>query len=452
MYAQVTIPARVLVGSALAYFIFNSINAIRNRPNSKHSSRPVSLTPGQIEIIKATIPVLEEHGYTISSVFYQTLLAEHPELNEVFNTANQASGHQARALAGALYAYALHIDDLAALAPAVELICNKHASLYISPGDYEIVGEYLLRAMKAVLGSALTKDIHDAWETAYWALANVLISREAALYKENSGWTTWRNFIVVGKNIESSEITSFYLKPTDNEPLPIFRPGQYVSVKVDVARLKYLQPRQYSISDRPQSECYRISVKKETGAALTSGVDNPLGYVSNVLHDEAEEGDIIQVSHPRGEFFLTSEQSTRPLVLLSAGVGITPMMSILNTIVASSIDRKVHFIHGSRTTKARAFQDYVQGLAKQHRNIQVTFFTVQPSDEDTKGVTYHHAGRVNLEELSPDADLYLDNKYTEYYVCGPEGFMGDTSAALKARSVTSDRIKLELFGTGGVPQ
>ncbi|CAG8888961.1 unnamed protein product [Penicillium nalgiovense] len=435
MYAQVTIPARVLVGSALAYFIFNSINAIRNRPNSKHSSRPVSLTPGQIEIIKATIPVLEEHGYTISSVFYQTLLAEHPELNEVFNTANQASGHQARALAGALYAYALHIDDLAALAPAVELICNKHASLYISPGDYEIVG-----------------NIHDAWETAYWALANVLISREAALYKENSGWTTWRNFIVVGKNIESSEITSFYLKPTDNEPLPIFRPGQYVSVKVDVARLKYLQPRQYSISDRPQSECYRISVKKETGAALTSGVDNPLGYVSNVLHDEAEEGDIIQVSHPRGEFFLTSEQSTRPLVLLSAGVGITPMMSILNTIVASSIDRKVHFIHGSRTTKARAFQDYVQGLAKQHRNIQVTFFTVQPSDEDTKGVTYHHAGRVNLEELSPDADLYLDNKYTEYYVCGPEGFMGDTSAALKARSVTSDRIKLELFGTGGVPQ
>ncbi|CAG8130918.1 unnamed protein product [Penicillium nalgiovense] len=248
MSAQFTIPARVLVGSALAYFIFNSINAIRNRPNLKHSSRPASLTPGQIEIIKATIPILEEHGYTISSVFYQTLLAEHPELNEVFNTANQASGHQARALAGALYAYALHIDDLAALGPAVELICNKHASLYISPGDYEIAGEYLLRAMKAVLGSALTEDIHDAWETAYWALANVLISREAALYKENSGWTTWRNFIVVRKNIESSEIASFYLKPTDNEPLPIFRPGQYVSVKVDVASLASHSRTRYSSS------------------------------------------------------------------------------------------------------------------------------------------------------------------------------------------------------------
>jgi nitric oxide dioxygenase len=452
MSAQVTIPARVLVGSALAYFIFNSINVFRNRTKSKHSSRPTSLTPDQVEIIKGTIPVLEEHGYTISSVFYQTLLAEHPELNEVFNTANQASGHQARALAGALYAYALHIDNLAALGPAVELICNKHASLYISPGDYEIVGEYLLRAMKEVLGSAWTKDIHGAWKTAYWALANVLINREAALYKENSSWTTWRNFMVVRKNIESSEITSFYLKPTGKEPPPIFRPGQYISVKVDVSRLKYLQPRQYSLSDSPQSEFYRISVKKETGAGPTSGVDNPLGYVSNVLHDETDEGDIIQVSHPRGDFFLTSEQSAHPLVLLSAGVGITPMMSILNTIVASSIDRKVHFIHGSRTTKARAFQDHVQALAKQHRNIQVTLFTVQPSNEDTKGVTYHHAGRVNLEKLDPDADLYLDNKYTEYYVCGPEGFMSATSEALKARSVTSDRIKLELFGTGGVPQ
>jgi nitric oxide dioxygenase len=128
------------------------------------------------------------------------------------------------------------------------------------------------------------------------------------------------------------------------------------------------------------------------------------------------------------------------------------MMSILNTIVASSIDRKVHFIHGSRTTKARAFQDHVEALGKKHRNIQVTLFTVQLSDEDTKGITHHHAGRVNLEKLSSDADLYLDNKYTEYYVCGPEGFMSDTSAALRARSVTSDRIKLELFGTGGVSQ
>ncbi|CAG8893166.1 unnamed protein product [Penicillium egyptiacum] len=306
--------------------------------------------------------------------------------------------------------------------------------------------------MKEVLGSALTKDVHDAWETAYWALANVLISREAALYKENSGWTTWRNFIVVRKNIESSEITSFYLKPTDKEPLPIFHPGQYISVKVDIPRLKYLQPRQYSLSDRPRSEFYRISVKKETGAGPTSGVNNPFGYVSSVLHDDTEEGDTIQVSHPRGDFFLTSEQSTHPLVLLSAGVGITPLMSILNTIVATSSRRKVHFIHGSRTTKARAFQDHVQTISKKHPNIQVTLFTAEPSDEDAEGVTYHHAGRVNLEALDLEADLYLDNKQTEYYVCGPEGFMSDTAAALKARSVPSDRIKLELFGTGGVPQ
>lgn len=452
MAGQFTIASRVAAGSAFAYFLFKAISVHCKQSTLKQAPAAATLTPKQIEVIKATIPVLEEHGNTITTVFYRNMLNEHPELNEIFNTANQANGHQARALAGALFAYASHIDDLAALGPAVEVICNKHASLYIQPDDYEIVGQYLLAAMEQVLGSAFTEDIHDAWETAYWALANVLINREATLYKESVDWSIWRSFKVTSKVAESSEIMSIYLKPADNKPLPAFRPGQYISVKVDVPRLGYSQPRQYSLSDRPQSDYYRISIKKELGVGTSPGSETNPGYVSNVLHDNTKEGDVVQVSHPRGDFFLSSETATHPIVLLSAGVGVSPLISIFNTVFASSSRRNVHFIHGSRTTKARAFKDHVQPLAKTCPNIQVTLFTVQPSDEDKEGVTYDYAGRVSLKKLDSNTDLYLDNRKTEYYVCGPESFMTDMAAALRTHSVSPDRIKLELFGTGGLPQ
>nr|CAF32307.1 putative haemoglobin [Aspergillus oryzae] len=145
------------------------------------------LSPEQIQLIKATVPVLQQHGTTITTVFYNNMLTAHPELNAVFNNANKVNGHQPRALAGALFAYASHIDDLGALGPAVELICNKHASLYIQPEQYQIVGKFLLEAMGEVLGDALTPEILDAWATAYWQLADLMIGREAELYKQADG-------------------------------------------------------------------------------------------------------------------------------------------------------------------------------------------------------------------------------------------------------------------------
>lgn len=134
----------------------------------------MGLTKDQVTIIKATVPILKEYGNAITSKFYSTLLAENPSLNNVFNQSNQANNHQAAALAGSLYAYASHIDDLGALSPAIEKICQKHVSLYIRPEQYNVVGVYLLRAMGEVLGDALTPDILKAWETAYWQLANLV--------------------------------------------------------------------------------------------------------------------------------------------------------------------------------------------------------------------------------------------------------------------------------------
>lgn len=411
------------------------------------------LRPDQLQLIKATVPVLAEHGKTITTVFYKNMLDAHPELNNVFNMPNQVNGHQPRALAGALFAYASNIDNLGALVPAVELICNKHASLYIKPDDYKIVAKYLLEAMGEVLGEALTPEIKDAWAAAYWQLADIMIGRENQIYQQNEGWTDWRDFKIVDKVKESDEITSFYLTPVDGKPLPSFQPGQYISVQVYVDELQYNQPRQYSLSDKPSPDYYRISVKKEDGLNPSESVAaaHP-GYVSNLLHDTKNKGDIVKVSHPCGDFFYVPTEDIQPVVLISAGVGLTPLTSILNTLVAksSSSKRKLHFIHGARTSKARAFQEHISSLSKDHTNIQATFFTSQPSNEDKQGVDYQHVGRVDLSELDASKDLFLDDSQTEYYICGPEKFMTDTKASLQGLGVKPDHIKMELFGTGGV--
>ena len=233
--------------------------------NKAETTSNTSLTREQVQIIRSTVPVLQEHGNAITTLFYATLLEERPELNNVFNQANQASGQQPASLAGALYAYASHIDDLGVLSPAIEMICNKHVSLQVQPEHYGVVGEYLLRAMGEVLGSALTKDILEAWEAAYWQLANLMIKRENDLRQEADDWTDWRDFRIADKITESSEITSFYLEPVDGQRLPSFRPGQYISIGTHIEKLGYFQPRQYSLSDAPNPVSYRISVKRESG-------------------------------------------------------------------------------------------------------------------------------------------------------------------------------------------
>lgn len=281
----------------------------------------MGLTSEQVQIIRSSAPILQEHGNTITTSFYSTMLKEVSELKNVFNQANQVNGHQPAALAASLHAYATNIDNLGALSPAVEKICQKHASLYIQPKQYEVVGEYLLRAMGEVLGSALTPEVLDAWTAAYWQLADLMIDREEQLVQDADGWTDWRKFRIADKFKESEVITSFYLEPVDKKPLPSFMPGQYISVQTYVPRLGYKQSRQYSLSDAPHADWYRISVKKEEDLDLEHPeIHKHPGLISNILHDERQMGDIIEVSHPAGEFFLDTEGDLGcPIVLLSAG-------------------------------------------------------------------------------------------------------------------------------------
>ncbi|MFO1379552.1 MAG: NO-inducible flavohemoprotein [Chitinivorax sp.] len=387
-------------------------------------------------MIVASVPVLREHGETITRCFYQRLFAAHPELHDLFNLGNQASGAQQQALAGAVYAYAANIDNRAALEPVLTRIAHKHASLGITPAQYTIVGKHLLAAIAEVLGSAATPELLAAWDEAYWLLAVELIALEARLYQQAAHAPgNWRALRVVRKQRESELVTSFYLQAADAGALPAFRPGQYVSVALNLESLQRRQIRQYSLSDAPGQGWWRISVKRETAGAAT-----PAGMISNLLHDEVGEGDVLQVSPPFGDFVL-DEASDAPVVLLSAGVGVTPLASMLKQLRQCQPTRQVTFAHAARDGRHHALKQELAaecGPAALHTAI----FYEQPDSRDRHGVDYHFAGRMQLDRLAPEA-LCAD---ADYYLCGPLPFMREQRRALLERGIDPQQIRYEVFG------
>jgi nitric oxide dioxygenase len=396
-----------------------------------------ALTADQMAFVKATAPVFAEHGATITKHFYKRMFNAHPELKNLFNQAHQQSGSQPETLARAVYAYAANIDNLGALGGAVTHIAHKHASLNIRPEHYPIVGRHLLGAVVDVLGDAVDQPTLDAWTVAYEQLAQIMIGVEAKLY-DGASWSGFRPFKVIRKHVESDEITSFYLAPADGSPAGGFEPGQYVSVVRYVDKLGVDQPRQYSLSDAPHGRWLRISVKRESGR----GQAHP-GHVSNLMHDGVTEGTVVHVSAPMGEFTLDRAKDT-PVVLMSGGVGITPMAAMLATLIAEKSARPVTFVHACRNASVHAFRDWLNEVADQHPNFGRAVFYETVGANDRAGVDYDFEGRLDIgriEEavLAPNAD---------YYLCGPVAFMREQLDALVARGVDPQRIHTEIFGSG----
>jgi nitric oxide dioxygenase len=394
-----------------------------------------------IEIIKSTVPVLEKHGETITTRFYQMMFGNHPELLNIFNHANQKQGRQQKALAGTVYAAAMYIDNLEAILPVVKQIAEKHRSLGILPEHYPIVGKHLLMAIKDVLGDAATDEIIDAWAQAYNVIADAFISIEAELYDETEnqqgGWSGFRNFIVDRKVVESEVITSFYLTPEDNKAIAHFTPGQYISIKLEIAGEKFTHMRQYSLSDAPGKDYYRISVKRE------SGTDNPDGMVSNYLHDGVNQGDILKVSAPAGDFVLDTDKNT-PVVLLSGGVGLTPMMSMLKTLAQVQPERNVTFVHAAANGNVHALRDEVEELSTLD-NVSSFFFYDSPTEEDRKNNRFDVEGYVTRDWLKEK----IDTKDADFYFCGPVPFMKAINRSLKDIGINQERIHFEFFGPMG---
>ena len=386
------------------------------------------LTKQQIELVKATVPVLREHGVALTSHFYKRMLSHNPELMQVFNMGHQRAGFQQQALAGAVLAYAENIENLPALLGAVAHIANKHVSVGIRAEHYPIVGKHLIASIKEVLGDAATPELIDAWTAAYMQLADVLIGAEKAIYDKNAvaegGWTGWRFFKVAEKSKQTDNVTSFKLVPVDNGKMPEVKAGQYISVRVFVKGQDLIQPRQYTVV-KADATSLTIAVKK-----VEAVEKSPAGMVSNTLHNDINEGDVVEVSFPVGEFNLP--EGNGELCLLSAGIGITPLFAMLKEAVQKDPTRKISFVHVCKNKEAIPFREELALVVKEG-NVSFEVFETsehcRPSEDFFKSL------------VSQDAD---------YCICGPVPFMKLAASELVKNGVAENKIHAEKFGTGAI--
>ncbi|OCC23364.1 nitric oxide dioxygenase [Croceicoccus estronivorus] len=386
-----------------------------------------------IALVKATVPALEAHGLDIVREMYARMF-ENPDIRDLFNQSHHGdAGSQPRALTGAILAYASNIENLAALAPAVERIAQKHVGLQILPEHYPHVGAALLGAIKTVLGDAATPEILDAWAKAYGFLADILIARESVVYHEQrdaeGGWNGWREFRIEKIVRESSVITSFVLRPADGRSVMRHLPGQYLTFWFEIAGHPAIK-RNYSISSAANGETYRISVKRE-----------PQGLASGWLHDEAAIGTILKVAPPAGEFFLEGKPE-RPVVLLSGGVGLTPMVAMLETLALQDELPSVQYIHGTHDRETHAMRDHVRELAARNPAISVTDFHQTPLADEVEGGDFDLAGIITDDWLIANTPV----EHADFYICGPRPFLRAAVSALSLAGVASQRIHYEFFG------
>ncbi|MFT4176639.1 MAG: NO-inducible flavohemoprotein [Luteolibacter sp.] len=398
-----------------------------NTPNLELSSKTIA-------IVKSTAPVLEQNGELLTRHFYQRMFRENPEVAPLFNRSNQNSGNQQRALAGAICAFAANVDQLELLGSAVESIAHKHAGLRILPEHYPIVGANLLASIREVLGEAATDDIIDAWAEAYGFLANILIGREEHIYRIQArtehGWNGFKPFRIAKKIAESETIASFHLVPSDGGNVPAYKPGQYLTIRIPDDQGSTTM-RNYSLSSAPREDHFRISVKVE-----------PEGTVSGYLHG-LEEGAEIEIGPPCGEFFLDlTEHHQRPLVLLSAGVGITPVLAMLESVLVEQPEREVVFIHGALNGKTHAFRQHLLDLASRHPKLKLHFRYSEATENDRAASLHDSEGFIDaalIESLVPRRDC-------DYYFCGPKPFMVLIYRQLLAWGIPGSQVHFEFFG------
>ncbi len=397
------------------------------------------LSEKTIRIVKEITPIVAANAETITRRFYERMFVANPEVKVFFNQAHQHTGGQQKALAGAICAYFTHIDNPAVLMPAVELIAQKHVSLGIKAEHYPIVGSNLLGAIGDVMGDAATPEIVEAVGEAYGFLADIFIGREDAIYDEQAnapgGWNGTRTFVVAKKVPESDVVTSFYLKPEDEGPLPPFKPGQYITVHIEHPHTP-TSPRNYSLSDCPSQPHYRISVKREERLAANA----PDGLISTHLHDSIEEGHRIEVGPPCGEFTVDPTNITKPIVLIAGGIGVTPLLSMAKSIVLANPSAELYFVQAARNSKVQAFADELSDLADAGPNVRTKVVYDAPLAGDLDNG--NAAGFITTDLLrhsTPFADA-------DFYFCGPKPFMKNIHACLQELGVDEHRVRYEFFG------
>ncbi|MET9346928.1 globin domain-containing protein [Streptomyces termitum] len=385
------------------------------------------LSEQAVPVVRATLPAVGGALDQITERFYGRLFAAHPELlRDLFNRGNQANGEQRKALAGSIATFAVALLEHPDTRPDALLsrIAHKHASLGVTADQYKIVHEHLFAAIVEVLGEAVTPEVAQAWDEVYWLMANALIAIESRLYQEAgvADGEVWRPVRISERRDETADTASFVLTDTDGAPLPAFRPGQYVSVRVALPDGAH-QIRQYSLSSAPGRDSWRITVKRVDG--------DPAGEVSTWLHGTARTGDVLEVSAPFGDLVLP--EGDAPLLLASAGIGSTPMLAMLDHLAANGDRRPVVVVHADRSPEAHAHGAELRELVGALPDGSLHLWYEEP------GASGARAGLADVTVLELPAG-------TSAYLCGPLPFLRAVRGDLVASGVPAADVHYEVFG------
>ncbi len=311
-----------------------------------------------------------------------------------------------------------------------------------------ICGLVVVRLLRSIVAARRSAEFRQASAMQSLVLLEERIASTKALrvrQQQQSHWNGYRRFRVKQKVFESDEVCSFYLVPHDGKPLPSFRPGQFLTFRFALPGEKQGETndvvRCYSLSDTPRAEQYRITVKR---APAVDEASSP-GLISSYLLDEVEQGALLDVRAPRGEFAVEMEAS-RPVVLIGGGIGITPLLSMVNTIVATQSRRDVWLFYGVRNRRDHAMKDHLRQLAAAHESFHLSVAYSDPLPADQLEHDYDRAGRITCQYVCDT----ITTKDCDFYVCGPSGMMSSIVPALEAWGVRTDRIHSEAFGPAAV--
>ena len=258
-------------------------------------------------------------------------------------------------------------------------------------------------------------------------------------------WPGHREFVVQRRVIEDGNgtVCSFYLAPADGQPLPTYRPGQYLTFRLEVPDPAGGPPktlvRCYSLSDRPRTDYYRVSIKRVPPPP--GRPDLPPGVVSNYFHDQLKEGTRVWARAPSGHFYLTQD-SPLPVVLIGGGIGITPLLSMLNTMSHRADPRQVWLFYGVRNGAEHIMPDQLKTLSEGQPGFHLHCCYAVPDADDLLGRDYQQQGFVDLKLLQRT----LGFGRHEFYVCGPPAMMESLVPALEAQGVPTADIHYESFG------
>ncbi len=385
-------------------------------------------------VIEATLPVVGQNINEIANRFYKHMFGDHPELLDgMFNRGNQADGGQQQALAGSVASFATFLIDRPNEMPEALLsrISHKHVSLGLAPNQYQIVHDHLMWAIVDVLGDAVTDDVAAAWDEVYWIMANTLINLERGLYSARgvTSDTVWREWEVISKVQETDDVVTFKVRKVDDRLVKTSLPGQYVTVQMLMPDGIH-QPRQYSLTAADDGEHRQFSVKRVTGKG------KPDGEVSNLLHDDVMVGDRLTMSLPYGDVVL--DDSGRPVVFASAGVGITPMAGMLSHLANASSGLPIQLLHADSSEKAFALRDQISDDIASLNNAALHLW-YENGDMSALPADSVHSGLMNLDDVDlPEGAMY--------YLCGPMAFLKAVRSSLIGRGIAPKDIQYEVFG------